>query len=257
MSKIAIISDVHGNFEAMKTVLEDIQTRNVDEIYCLGDVIGYGPSPIECLEHALEHCEFILLGNHEEGVLEGALGVHYIAKDAIDWTRTQLKPSFLSRPKTRQLWEQLKKLPITYTYNRFLFVHGSPRDPTYEYILPKDAEDPFGGVPKKIQEIFEQIDHVCFVGHSHKPGIMTQKSKWYTPDEFDGVWTLKEGEKVVCNVGSVGQPRDKDNRACYVTVADNEICYHRVEYDFTKTQEKIRAISELDNILADRLETGT
>lgn len=254
--KIAVVSDIHSNIEALKAVLEDIRQQNVDAIYCLGDVIGYGPDPGECLEVAFSHFEFVLMGNHEEAVLSGAFCFHQAAKEAIDWTRRQLKPRLLTLPKTRRLWELLKQLPLAYTEDDYLFVHGSPRDPTMEYILKSDTDDIFGDVPEKIKEIFEQIDHVCFVGHSHSPGIITEDSKWYAPADFDGVWEYKNGQKIICNVGSAGQPRDKDNRACYITYSDREIFYHRIAYDFTKTQEKIRKISQLDNRNAERLEFG-
>jgi predicted phosphodiesterase len=257
MQKKAIISDIHGNLEALTAVLEDIKQRNVEAIYCLGDVIGYGPNPVQCLEEAFRVCEFILLGNHEEAVLTGAFGFHPAAKEAVDWTRRQLKPSWCSLSNTRTRWEILKNLPLSYTEDDCLFVHGSPRDPTMEYILKSDTDDLFGDVPEKIKEIFEQVDRICFVGHTHTPGIITQNSQWFNIQDFDYVWEHKSNEKIICNVGSVGQPRDKDNRASYVTFNDKEICYHRIPYDFIKTQERIRKIPQLDNRNADRLEFGT
>ena len=254
--KVAIISDIHANVEGLNAVLDDIKRRDVDAIYCLGDVIGYGPDPIECLEEVARVCEFILLGNHEEAVLTGAFGFHPSAKEAIDWTRRQIKPKWYSLSRTRARWELLKSLPLTYTEDEYLFVHGSPRDPTMEYILKSDTDDLFGDVPEKIKEIFEQIEIACFVGHTHAAGIITQESKWYSPQDFDHVWELKEGEKIICNVGSAGQPRDRDNRVCYVTFDRKEIAYHRIPYDFRKTQERIRKIPHLDNRNADRLEYG-
>jgi diadenosine tetraphosphatase ApaH/serine/threonine PP2A family protein phosphatase len=256
MNTIAIISDIHANWEAMTAVLTDIKRQNIQTIYCLGDVIGYGPNPVECLNEAFKVCNFILMGNHEEAVLTSAFGFNPTARGAVDWTRSQLKPGFFSLPKKRTRWEQLKNLPLSYIEDDFLFVHGSPRDPTMEYVLKSDTDDLFGDVPEKIREIFEQIDRVCFVGHTHTPGIITEDSKWFTPKDFNSEWTLKPGERIICNVGSVGQPRDKDNRSCYVTLTSKEIIYHRVAYDFKKTQEKIDKIPQLDARNADRLETG-
>lgn len=255
--KIAVISDIHANYDAFKVVLDDIKKRDVSAIYCLGDVVGYGPNPQECLDEALKCCEFILLGNHEEAVLTGAFGFHPAAKEAIDWTRRQLKPKWRSLKSTRTRWEKLKNLPISYTEDEMFFVHGSPRDPTMEYILKADTEDLFGEVPEKIREIFEQFEQMCFVGHTHNPGIITEDSKWYSPQDFDGVWEFKDGERIICNVGSVGQPRDRDNRSCYITLTKETINYHRVPYDYKKTQEKIRKITQIDNRNADRLEVGT
>lgn len=255
MQEIAIISDIHANLEAMTAVLDDIRLRHIEEIYCLGDVIGYGPNPIECMDLAISNCKVILMGNHEEGVIKGAFGVHLVAKEAINWTRILLKPGMLSFPHKRNRWKILQNLPVSYKHERFLLVHGSPRDPTYEYLLPADTEDLFENVPEKIKENLDLFEHLCFVGHSHKPGVITEKSKWYDPVQFDNIWEITP-EKLICNVGSVGQPRDKDSRACYVTVGEKEICYHRIPYDFKKTQEKIKRISSLDNLLADRLEFG-
>lgn len=256
MRKVAIISDIHGNFEALSTVLDDISQQSVDAIYCLGDVIGYGPTPVECLEEVCKHCQFILMGNHEEAVLSGAFGFHPAAREAVDWTRRQLKPKWWSLAKTRKRWELIRSLPLSYTEDGFLFVHGSPRDPTMEYILKSDTDDLFGDIPEKIKEIFSQIEHACFVGHTHNPGVITEDSKWYGPKDFESVWEIKNGEKIICNVGSVGQPRDKDNRACYITLTPREIFYHRLEYDLHKTQDLIRKIPQLDNRNADRLEFG-
>ncbi|NUM33836.1 MAG: metallophosphoesterase family protein [Candidatus Brocadiae bacterium] len=257
MKKIAIISDIHANWEALNVVLDDIKQRNVDIIYCLGDVIGYGPSPTECLERTIQVCDFILMGNHEEAVLSGAFGFNPSAKQAVDWTRSKLKPGFFSSSRKKFRWEVLKNLPLCFTEGERLFVHASPRDPTMDYVLKSDTEDVFGEIPEKIREIFDQIDKVCFVGHTHMPGIITEDSQWFSPDEFDMVWEHKNGEKVICNVGSVGQPRDRDNRACYVTFTEKEIFYHRLPYDFKKTQEKIHKIPQLDNRNAKRLEFGT
>ncbi len=256
MKKIAIISDIHSNLEAFTVVLEDIRQRNIDTVYCLGDVIGYGPNPVECLEKALQVCNIILMGNHEEAVLSAALAFNPSAKQAVDWTRTKLKPGFFSGSRKKERWDVLKTLPLCYTENDYLFVHASPLDPTMDYVLKADTEDVFGEIPVKIRQIFNQIDKVCFVGHTHMPGIITEESEWYSPDDFGWVWEHKKGTRIICNVGSVGQPRDRDNRACYVTYDETEICYHRLAYDFKKTQEKIYKITQLDNRNGSRLEFG-
>ncbi|WP_372367941.1 metallophosphoesterase [Candidatus Uabimicrobium sp. HlEnr_7] len=256
MKKIAIISDIHANIEALTAVLDDISNRKVDAIYCLGDVIGYGPNPIECFTIATNRFEIIVKGNHEEGVVDGAYGVSAMAKDAMDWTREVMKPQFYSLPHTKKLWHKLENLPLTFRENNMLFVHGSPRCPTQEYILEDDTQDIFGEIPEKIAEIFSCIDQFCFVGHSHKPGIINDKSEWIPLQKFDYTWEVKRGEKIICNVGSVGQPRDRDNRSCYVTFDGKRICYHRIPYDWSQTQEKIRKLPKLDNRLADRLEVG-
>lgn len=258
--EIAIISDIHSNIEAFTVVLEDIRQRNIQTIYCLGDVIGYGPNPVECLEKALQVCNVILMGNHEEAVLSAALAFNPSAKQAVDWTRTKLKPGFFSTflhtSRKSERWDILRSLPLCYAEDKLLFVHASPLDPTMDYVLKADTEDMFGEIPEKIRDIFNQIDQVCFVGHTHMPGIITEDSKWYSPENFGLVWEINRNPRIICNVGSVGQPRDRDNRACYVTYTENEIFYHRLAYDFRKTQEKIYKISHLDSRNASRLEYG-
>lgn len=256
MKKVAIVSDIHSNREALTVVLEDIKHRNVDAIYCLGDVIGYGPDPMFCLDKAIDHFEFVLLGNHEEAVISGAFGFNPVAKQAVDWTRSQVKPGIFSSALKKQRWNILKNLPLLHTEDDRLFVHASPRDPTMDYVLKSDTEDAFGEMPVKIQEIFSQVEGACFVGHTHMPGIITDKGKWYSTQDFDSVWEVNPGERLICNVGSVGQPRDGDIRSCYITLTEKEIYFHRVPYDYVKTQNKIMDIAQLDNKNANRLASG-
>ncbi len=253
----AIISDIHGNLEALKVVLKDIEGKGIpnDHIFCLGDVVGYGPDPVECVDHAMAWA-LTLRGNHDEAVVNEALGFNPLAREAIDWTRSQLKPGWLSGKVRKQRWEFLKSLPLTHHLDRALLVHGSPRDPTMEYILRSECEDLLGEVPAKIKDIFSRFEWVCFVGHTHDPGIINQESKFLTPGEIDNQYEFKENEKYIVNVGSVGQPRDGDNRACYVTFDGKRLWYHRLEYPIGATQEKIRKIPQLDPRIAERLSIG-
>ena len=150
-------------------------------------------------------------------------------------------------------------MALTYNEDGILYVHGSPRDPTMEYILRSDTEDLFGDVPEKIFQIFSLLDSLCFVGHTHDPGIITEDSRFLRPADFEMRFQCEEGAKYVVNVGSVGQPRDRDSRACYVTFdrTARTIEYHRVEYDWKKTAERIRRIPQLDDRNAERLEQGS
>jgi len=252
----AIVSDIHANFDALRVVYQDIEDKGIRKVICLGDIIGYGPDPVACIDVA-RNFDVNLRGNHEEAVINGAFGFNPIAKEAIDWTRNQLKPSWHSLAPKRARWEILKDLPLTYREGNILYVHGSPRDPTMEYILKSDTEDLFGEIPIKIREIFSMIPWVCFVGHTHTPGIITEESRFYPPVELNGSFDLEEGHKYIINVGSVGQPRDGDNRACYVIIDGSLVSYQRLEYDYAKTAGKIRSISQLDDRNADRLQYGT
>lgn len=252
----AVISDIHSNIEALTEVFKDIKARGIKEIVCLGDVVGYGPNPRECLDLVSSQCEIILMGNHEEAVLAGAFGFHEAAKKAVDWTRGQLKPKFFSSTKTRTFWERLNRMPLTYRESNVFFVHGSPRDPTMEYILRSDADDIFGEMPDKIREIFSMFSNLCFVGHTHYPGVINQDSRFLTPDDLDGTLKIESGKKYIINIGSVGQPRDRNNKACYVTFDENRVHWHRIEYDYQSTMKKIQQIEMLDNRNAERLQLG-
>ena len=253
MKSAALISDIHSNLEALTAVLEHIERTGYEEIYCLGDVVGYGPDPATCADLVRKHCKLTLMGNHDEAVFKGAWSFNEVARTAIDWTRKQLRPTLL-RPGSRQRWKFLQELPLRHEWGNWSLVHGSPRDPTSEYILPRDAQWPGAA---KFDELFQSVDSICFVGHTHIPGIFTTEPVFtpqknvdeaFSPGPDDGKW--------IVNVGSVGQPRDGDRRACYLGYSEGKFRFHRVEYPYRETQAKIRGISLLDDRLADRLGEG-
>ncbi len=252
---VALISDIHGNLEALEVVLADIAARGIKRIVCLGDVVGYGPDPVACTDLALTF-DVLLEGNHEEALRCGPTLMNGPAKQAIIWTGEQLRPSRQSDPQTRQRWELLTNLVLTYAEDDALFVHGSPREPTVEYILRQDTHDLFGEVPEKIRKIFDCMPRLCFVGHTHSPGIITEESQFLAPEDFGMRYTLGRTNRFICNVGSVGQPRDGDHRSCYAIYEGTLLTYVRLEYPYDVTAEKIRAIPELDDRLADRLGVG-
>jgi len=247
VTRRAIISDIHGNLEALTSVLEDIERENVDEIFCLGDVIGYGPNPRECIDHCCKF-ELTLLGNHDNGALFDPDGFSSGAEKAIFWTRQQLEDPTIEGAAER--WDFLAKLPRTYRTEPFMFVHGSPRSPLNEYVFPEDVYN-----TRKIERIFGFIHQYCFQGHTHVPGVFTENCRFYAPQEIGNKYSLNE-QKVMVNVGSVGQPRDGDPRSSYVIVDDKEIEFRRIEYTPEVTQAKIHAEPGLDNFLGDRLIEG-
>lgn len=254
----AIISDIHSNLEALETALKDIASKGIpnERILCLGDVVGYGPNPIECVDRAMQF-KLTLRGNHDEAVINEALGFNPLAREAIDWTRDQLKPGWLSGRTKRTRWEFLKNLPLTHTWERCLLVHGSPRDPTMEYVLRSECEDLLGEIPTKIKDIFSRFEWCCFIGHTHDPGIITLESKFLTPKDIEYKYELKPDQKYIINVGSIGQPRDGDPRICYVTFDGvSRLEYHRLEYDIPGVQAKIKKIPSLDPRIAERLSIG-
>jgi diadenosine tetraphosphatase ApaH/serine/threonine PP2A family protein phosphatase len=282
----ALISDIHANLEALDVVLDDIRKQGIDEIFCLGDIIGYGPNPRECIDRVMDTCRFSLLGNHDQGALFDPDGFNIGAERAIFWTREQLENPH-DRANERR-WEYLGELPRTYRVNSFLFVHGSPRNPLSEYIFPEDIYN-----HRKMERLFQLVEKYCFQGHTHVPGVFTESFQFFAPEEIDNEYTLGEG-KVLINVGSVGQPRDGDPRACYVILEDGlppdaspghadgeregpetgdypavgesspmpapvgpvRVTFRRLAYDFETTIKKIYDISELEPFLGDRLRQG-
>lgn len=250
----ALISDIHGNLEALQAVLADIRHQNVTEIYCLGDVIGYGPNPRECIDLIMQ-CQMTLLGNHDQGAMFDPEGFNPPAERAIFWTRSQLEVSPEPRDQREARWEFLAERPRMFKENGFLYVHGSARNPLNEYVFPEDIYN-----QRKMDRIFAMIEKYCFQGHTHVPGIFTESLpgdtfQFHSPEDLDYSYRL-DGRKTMCNVGSVGQPRDGDNRACYVLLDGESIQYRRIEYDIDTTVKKIHDIPELDNFLGDRLRDG-
>ena len=256
----AILSDIHGNLAAFQSVLKDLESQNVDKVYCLGDIIGYGPDPRECLGLAMDF-PINLLGNHEEAVLMGAVGFNPKAKAAIDWTRDQLNLESQPLEVNRDLWNFLGRLKRRHVEDDFLFVHGSPRDPTREYIFNQDWQD-----ERKMEEVFaapEDVDwKVCFTGHTHYPGVFSQANgqypyRFHEPASFQSEFPYaEETNKIIVNVGSVGQPRDGDYRASYVILDDTKIYFKRLDYDVQKTVERFKQCPDLPEYLARRLEEG-
>jgi diadenosine tetraphosphatase ApaH/serine/threonine PP2A family protein phosphatase len=223
----------------------------------LGDIIGYGPDPRACIDLALDF-PLNLLGNHEDAVLFEAIGFNPKAKVAIDWTRDQLNLRTESQDKNRQMWNFIGGLPKQHKEGDFLFVHGSPRDPTREYIFKQDYQD-----RKKMEDIFLSPSDVewkvCFAGHTHHPGVFaqTQPYQFFEPSEVAYSYRYSGLDyRILVNVGSVGQPRDGDWRASYVIVDDENIRFHRVEYDIQQTIRRFRDHPELPEYLARRLEEG-
>jgi predicted phosphodiesterase len=255
----AIISDVHSNLEALTTVLADIEQRGIKNIYCLGDVVGYGPNPKECLDLIIEKTKWCVLGNHDYAVFYEPTNFNYGAEQASFWTRGILESEQENSSRNRR-WSFLGELPMRRTLKTKLggssaiidFIHASPRRPINEYIFPDDVYTN----PLKVRVLFERVRHVCFVGHTHLPGVFLDEPDFYLPEELGNVYPVVDKEKAIINIGSVGQPRDKDNRASYVYVEENEINFVRLEYDIAATTKKIMAIEQLDDFQAERLREG-
>ncbi|WP_456482858.1 metallophosphoesterase family protein [Methanopyrus kandleri] len=212
--EIAVISDVHSNLEALKRVLREV--RSADMLVCCGDIVGYGPRPVECVDIVRERCDRCVMGNHDYGVVTGDVAYFNIAaRIAVEWTRRQLD---------EDRREFLAKLPKTERFEvegvSFFLVHGSPRDPIWEYVFPH--------TPRQLLEklVDKAGTDVLIMGHTHVPMY----------DEVNGSYVL--------NPGSVGQPRDGDPRAAFgiLEVSNGRVVswdVHRVAYNVDRTAREI------------------
>ncbi len=250
MVRQAIISDIHGNLEALQAVLEDIDRQNVDRIVCLGDIVGYGPNPRECLDLAMGF-HWSILGNHDDAALHNPEGFSSGAEKAIFWTREQLENSDSDPETVRRRLEFLDELPRRQRENGYQFVHGSPRDPLNEYVFPEDVHN-----VRKMEVLFSLVERACFQGHTHVPGIFLSDGRFLPPTELGAGYLLTPDHKAMINVGSVGQPRDGDWRSCYVLLDGDRVFFRRVDYDVDRTVAKIHGEPDLDDFLGDRLREG-
>lgn len=240
--KIALISDVHGNLEALEMVLRDIEKQGAEKIHFLGDAVGYGCNPNECVKLIDRHCDIRLLGNHDYAAmgLESTENFNQLARASMNWTQTMLKSKSISI---------LADFEMEAVFLDYYLVHSSPTEPEkWRYILNIDQS--------RIH--FENFSQAfCFVGHSHSPTFFEKDREGQITQHFKPEMKFNEGYRYIINIGSVGQPRDNDPRACYVIVdTDNKgICYRRIEYDILKTQEKMRK-AKLPDFLIERLAVG-
>jgi predicted phosphodiesterase len=241
--RILVISDIHANLTAFETVLTNARGE-WDYVWCLGDVVGYGPDPNECvgLLRSLPH--LCLAGNHDWAAL-GRLDIRTFnpdARKAVEWTRTTLTPD-----NTRYL----EALPTTFVIEHFTLAHGSPREPVWEYILE----------PVVAAHNFQHFETpYCLVGHTHQPVIYEQ-----TNDQGDAEMIMPvshqqrqlNGRRQIINPGSVGQPRDANPDAAYalLDVDANRWEYRRVPYDVAAVQERMRKVDMPERLVV-RLEHG-
>jgi diadenosine tetraphosphatase ApaH/serine/threonine PP2A family protein phosphatase len=240
--KIAVFSDVHGNLEALEAVLATEAFRSADRVICLGDVIGYGADPSDCLARSREVAERLLLGNHESAVAhpqELAFFNGY-ARRAIEWTRDRLSEAER---------EFIASLPYLHREPPdLLFVHAAPTDPpAWEYIIDFHTA---------LREMSGFTERLCFVGHSHVP-LAVEAPDSGQPRPLAFPLSMRDGAKYLVNVGSVGQPRDGDPRAAFALLDTDarSVALHRVEYPIAVAQEKILA-ADLPAYLAARLARG-
>jgi predicted phosphodiesterase len=241
--RYAILADIHSNLAALQAVLDDIHTKGgVDEMWCLGDIVGYGPEPRQCLELIQKRCVVCVAGNHDLAAI-GKLGLSYFnpaAAEACQWTMEQLNPVDV---------RFLADLPIKVERSDFLLVHGSPSDPAEEYIIS-------ASIAEKNFAFFN--NRYCLAGHSHIPAAFREDGRTCQPIHLTfGVGLVMHTHRMIVNPGSVGQPRDGDPRASYA-IYDSEgmmLRLYRVDYNIRDTQDKMMQ-ARLPVSLITRLEQG-
>ena len=233
-----IISDIHGNLEAFEKIINQCDKLNVDEILCLGDIVGYGANPHECLMLAKKHCTHFINGNHEYALFAIEYQQHFntFAYDAIDWTREQLGKRDL---------DFIKTFTFMKIFDEFTLVHGSPHNPKEFYYISSSYE---------ADTAFRHFKtRLCFIGHTHVPQLFTEghaHSSYLKP----GTVYLNRDKRYIINVGSIGQPRDFDKRLSCAVFDDSDYSINlvRIPYDNRKAAEKIHKAG-LPAYLAQRL----
>jgi diadenosine tetraphosphatase ApaH/serine/threonine PP2A family protein phosphatase len=235
-----LISDIHGNLEALQATLEAAKRFEPYQLMCLGDVVGYGADPQPCIDLVGDKASLMLAGNHDLAVA-GVIPIddfNAIAKRSVEWTRDQLSAE------DREL---LGNLPLQYVDGDYCYTHASPIDPMrFAYI-------------RTLEEVGEVFAHIgqrfCFVGHTHLPVIVVMRRKTGRMEVIrDPRARVKDGDRYFVNVGSIGQPRDSNPDACSVLLdeEDGSIEFVRVPYDISKSQGKILS-NGLPSYLAERL----
>ncbi len=229
--RYAIISDIHANLEALQTALAHIETLDVDGIVCLGDIVGYGPNPNECIELVQMHCLQTVKGNHDAAAIDlsETIYMNKLAREAAMWTHARLDQNSK---------DFLMNLPMKSTIKNAFLVHASPYEPDeWHYIMTNlDADVAF--------HHFETP--VCFIGHTHRAGVFNSPSNDHT-----------NNEKRLINVGSIGQPRDKDPKLSFGLFDTETLVYEniRLSYSVEKTADKMFTAG-LPSELAERLFYG-
>lgn len=241
--RFAFISDIHANLEALESVIEDIDKKNIDEIICLGDIVGYGANPNECVELVSKRCPVILLGNHDAAAVDLLTTQHFNihAKIAIEWTSATL---------SSQNRSFLASLPVKKTKDIMTLVHATPYEPNMWYYITSLEEAAFN---------FQFFNNrICLVGHTHIPMIIVlEGEEIFVHQEKSIDYKNRNGVRLLVNIGSVGQPRDRDPRSSYGILDTEKGVFElqRVAYDYAKTQGKMKKI-KMPEFLVNRLAEG-
>ena len=241
--RIGLISDIHANLEALEAVLKALSRESLDLTICLGDLVGYGPDPNICVEKTIESVDLVVAGNHDYAAagLVSTAPFNEHARAAMEWTKTVLNNNNV---------ELLKKLPLMQCEGNITAVHASPESPDqWRYVIGEDDA---------YRNLMGLTTNLCFVGHTHMPlgYMMDTENNLYFQQDLTAA-AIESNRKYLINVGSVGQPRDGDTRAC-LGILDTEkglFELKRIEYNVQTTQEKM-VKKELPEFLIERLSWG-
>jgi predicted phosphodiesterase len=240
--RYGIFSDIHSNLEALKSVIDAYKEESIDLYLCVGDVVGYGANPVECIEKTRNITTACVAGNHDWASVDKFSCDYFnpYAKAAILWTRQQLD---------EQDRDFLQSLKLIYKNEDLTLVHGTLYNPQdFGYMVEGyNARDSFGLLENDI----------CFIGHSHTAGVFIRNQNGGIEYTQDNLVKIKEGNKYIVNAGSVGQPRDgnPDSAYCVYDTDKKEVRIKRVKYDTKTAQNKITKAG-LPKILGDRLLVG-
>ncbi len=243
--RYAILADIHANLAAFQAVLAHLETQGgANQLWCLGDIVGYGPDPGDCIDLLQQYPHVSIAGNHDLAAI-GKLPIAQFNPDAAAacrWTALQVEAEHI---------RYLEALPLRVETQGFTLVHGSPREPTWEYLLTLDAIE---------ANLTNQTTPHCLVGHSHVPFAVACSTQGDNCEELEfamGETVLLKDRRFVINPGAVGQPRDGDPRASYAVYDDTsgDIAFFRTSYDIEAVQRKMRAAG-LPSRLIQRLSYG-
>ncbi len=279
----AFISDVHANLEALCAVMEDIEQHDVQEIICLGDIVGYGPDPETCIDRIMEKVEITLMGNHDYALIHNPDNFNPMAAELIYLTQEMMDPRkhqddrgadiceshvcncvhegevphcLLLRQSKDSRWKFIEGLPERHQEDGILCIHGSPLDPIFEYLMPERLIS--GRKAQQILPQFAGFEGFAFNGHTHLPCAITDDLACIFPSDCGCRLMFDPSKKYIVNVGSVGQPRDGDNRACYLLLDDEarSVEWRRVSYDIQTTICKLNKMCGNGNQCGPRLLVG-
>jgi diadenosine tetraphosphatase ApaH/serine/threonine PP2A family protein phosphatase len=279
----AFISDIHANFDALCAVCDDMDKQHIDDVVCLGDIVGYGAEPEACTDFVMERACLSMMGNHDYALLHDPLNFNPMAAEIIHITQERMRPEVQASPQSvyepehfgchrhaagaephclilkhdkAARWDFLRRLETIVLEDKYLYVHASALDPISEYVFPDIFVQYWD--TDRMRRMFDKTPWLIFCGHTHMPCAITSDLTCLYPDRLDYRLSLDPSVKYIINLGSVGQPRDGDPRSSYVLFDQQAgtVEWRRVTYDIDSSVKKIEAMCGKGNYCAARLRLG-